>query len=487
MIRAALLGAVLAAAQPAFAADIAIAIGSEPSTLDPQQRDDGDERAVTDNIYETLLARAPDGTLEPGLAAAMPEQIDPLTWEFKLRDGVSFHNGEPFDADAVVASVARIIDPDYASEQMAYLSTIAGAEKVDDLTVRIMTGDPDPVLPARMYWMKMVPATYSADPAFAESPAGTGPYRIAAWNRGESIALEANPDYWGGAPEIDGVTYRFIAEGGSRVAGLMAGELDLVRNLYPEFLGAVPNSTAVPGLETSVIVLSTENPVVSDPKVREAMNIAIDREALAQALFAGRAQPAKGQLVNPKSFGFNPEIRAYDYDPDRARALVEEAGATGQTVTLVGEAGRWLKDRELIEAVGAYWAEAGLTVDIHIEEFGEYLNQLFDKDHRPDAIFVVNSDELLDADRPLTAAMEYGASYASNADEEMAAQIRAARAETDVEARKALYGEITMKGYEQSYLVPLLNQEDIYAMSDRLSWTPRIDAKLLVKEMSVSE
>ncbi|WP_240722395.1 ABC transporter substrate-binding protein [Poseidonocella sp. HB161398] len=487
MLKAALLGAAIAVASPVLAANITIAIGSEPSTLDPQQRDDGAERAVTDNIFETLLARQPDGTLVPGLAAAMPEQIDDLTWEFKLREGVTFHNGEPFNADSVVTSVERIIDPAYASEQMAYLATIAGAEKVDDLTVRITTKAPDPVLPARMYWMKMVPAAYSSDPAFAQAPVGTGPYQMAAWNHGEDIELAAYPDYWGDAPQIEGVSYRFIAEGGTRVAGLMAGELDLIRNLYPEFLGAVPNSTAVPGLETSVIVLSTENPVVSDPKVREAMNIAIDREALAEALFAGLAEPAHGQLVNPKSFGFNPEIRAYDYDPDRAKALIEEAGATGKTVTLVGEAGRWLKDRELIEAVGAYWQEAGLNVEIHIEEFGEYLNQLFDKDHRPDSIFVVNSDELLDADRPLTAAMEYGASYASNADEEMAAQIQAARAETDVEARKALYAEITRKGHDLSYLVPLLNQEDIYAMSDRLSWTPRIDAKLLVKEMSVSE
>ncbi|WP_253949400.1 ABC transporter substrate-binding protein [Mangrovicoccus sp. HB161399] len=483
----AMISAAIAAAQPSNAADITIAIGSEPSTLDPQQRDDGAERAVTDNIFETLLAREPDGTLVPGLAAEMPRQIDELTWEFKLRSGVTFHNGEPFDADAVVASVNRIIDPEYNSEQMAYLATIAGAEKVDDLTVRIKTGNPDPVLPARMYWMKMVPAEYAFDPAFSESPAGTGPYKMAAWNRGEDIELTANPDYWGGAPEIEGVSYRFIAEGGSRLAGLMAGELDLIRNLYPEFLGAVPNSMAVPGLETSVIVLSTENPVVEDPKVREALNLAIDRPALAEALFAGLAQPAPGQLVNPKSFGFNPAIEAYPYDPEAAKALIEEAGATGQTVTLVGEAGRWLKDRELIEAVGAYWTEAGLNVDIRIEEFGEYLNQLFDKELRPDAIFVVNSDELLDADRPLTAAMEYGASYASNADEEMAAMIKAARSETDVEARTKLYAEITQKGHDLSYLVPLLNQEDIYAMSDRLSWTPRIDAKLLVKEMSVAE
>ncbi|AJE46875.1 ABC transporter substrate-binding protein [Celeribacter indicus] len=492
VLRATLSRALVAAlltvpAVPLQAAGITIAIGSEPTTLDPQQRDDGAERAVTDNIFETLLARTPEGALEPGLAAEMPTQVDNLTWEFRLRPDVTFTNGEPLDAAAVVASVERIIDPEYNSEQMAYLGTIEGAEAVDELTVRVRTTQPDPVLPARMYWMKIVPATYSSDPGFGTSPVGTGPYMFSDWARGEGITLVRNEDYWGEAPAIDDVTYRFVSEAGTRLSGLMAGELDLIRNLYPEFAAAVPDAITAPGLETSTLVLSTANPVTQDPRVRKAMNLAIDRKALAESLFVGNALPAKGQLVNPRSFGFNESLPDYDYDPEGAKALIEEAGAAGKTITLVGESGRWLKDRELIEAVGAYWSEIGLNVDIRIEEFGTYLDQLFDKENRPDAIFVTNSDELLDADRPLTAALEYGASYASNEDEDMATKIRAARSETDVEARKALYAEITSKAFELDYLAPLLNQEDIYGLSDRLEWTPRIDAKLLVKEMSVAE
>lgn len=483
LVSALLLGTAL----PLHAAGVTIAIGSEPTTLDPQQRDDGAERAVTDNIFETLLERTTDGTLVPGLAAEMPSQIDDLTWEFKLKPGVTFTNGEPFDAASVVASVTRIIDPAYNSEQMAYFGTIEGAEVVDDLTVHIKTSGPDPVLPARMYWMKMVPTTYAADEQFGRAPAGTGPYMLSEWAPGEGITLVRNDSYWGEAPEIDDVTYRFIGEAGTRLSGLMAGELDLIRNLYPEFAAAVPKAITTQGLETSTLILSTANPVMEDPKVRRALNLAIDRSALAESLFVGNAIPVHGQLVNPKSFGFNESLPQYAYDPEAARALIEEAGATGKTITLVGESGRWLKDRELIEAVGAYWSEIGLDVDIHIEEFGEYLNQLFDKEYRPDAIFVTNSDELLDADRPLTAGLEYNASYASNVDEEMAAKIQAARTETDVEARKALYAEITQKAFELDYLAPLLNQEDIYGLSERLEWTPRIDAKLLVKEMSVSE
>lgn len=469
------------------AAEITIAIGSEPSTLDPQLRDDGGERAINDNIYETLMARAPDGTLVPGLAAEAPTQIDALTWEFKLRPGISFTDGEPFNADSVVHSVQRIINPEFQSEQGSYFGTIASAEKVDDLTVRIITSGPDPILPSRMYWMKMVPLAYSDSEDFAEMPVGTGPYQLVSWDRGQGIVLQRNPDYWGDAPAIDEVSYRFIGEPGTRLSGLMAGEVDLITNLLPEFVPSVPKSGAAQGLETSVIVLSTDNPATQDPRVRTALNLAIDRQALADSLFGGFAVPARGQLVNPKAFGFNGALQPYPYDPERARALIAEAGAEGTTVTLVGEAGRWLKDRETIEAVAAYWSEIGINVDIKIYEFGEYLNQLFDKNHRPDAIFVQNSDELLDADRPMTSMYESGASYASNNDMEMAETVRAARVETDVAARAALYAAVTQKAYDDAYLVPLLNLEDVYGFSSRLVWEPRIDAKLLVREMSVSE
>ncbi len=477
----------LPAMTAAQAAEITIAVGSEASTLDPQKRDDGGERAINDNIYETLLARTPAGELVPGLAAALPTQIDPLTWEFKLRPNIKFTNGEAFNADAVVKSVARIIDPNFASEQMSYFGTIAKAEKVDDLTVRVVTTGPDPILPSRMYWMKMVPATYSDDPAFQTEPAGTGPYKLQTWTRGQEVVLEKNPDYWGDAPSIDTVHFRFIGESGTRMAGLMAGELDVITNLLPEFVDSVPKSAAVQGVETSVIILSTENEATKDERVRKALNLAIDRQALADSLYSGFALPTKGQLVNPRAFGFNTALQPYPYDPEQAKALIKEAGAEGKTVTLVGEAGRWLKDRELIEAVGNYWEEAGIKVDYRIEEFGEYLNQLFDRKKRPDAVFVVNSNELLDADREMSFAYMPNGTASSNNDPDLAAWVPAARVETDVEKRKALYAQATQKAHDHYYLVPLLNMQDVYGFSARLEWQPRVDAKLLVKEMKVTE
>ncbi|PZX17146.1 peptide/nickel transport system substrate-binding protein [Palleronia aestuarii] len=470
----------------AGAQSITIAIGSEPSTLDPQLRDDGGERQVNDNIYETLMARTPEGELEPGLATEA-RQIDETTWEFDLREGVTFHNGEPFDADAVVASVERIIDPANNSEQMAYFGTIDGAEKVDDLTVRITTTGPDPILPSRMYWMKMVPPGHATDGDIGAEPVGTGPYRFGDWSRGESITLERNPDYWGEEPEVETATYRFVGEAGTRLSGLMAGEFDIITNLLPEFTQTAPKFAAVDGLETSVFVLGTDNEVVSNPKVREALNLAIDREAMVQALFQGYASIAQGHHVNPAAFGFNADLESYPYDPERARALIEEAGATGATIDVVGESGRWLKDREQIEAVAGYWAETGLVPNVQIQEFSQYLDSLMGDGPRPDSIFIANSNELLDADREASFIYHMDGAAASNSDAEMATMIDEARVTTDPEARQDLYDQVFAKGHDLNYTVPLFNLQDIYGMSERMEWQPRTDAKLLIKEMGVTE
>ena len=477
--------AAMALAQPVWAQEAAIAIGSEPTTLDPQLRDDGGERAINDNIFETLMVRGADGALMPGLAAGEPTKVSDTAWEVALRDGVSFHNGEPFNADAVVYSVERIINPDFNSEQSSFFATITGAEKVDDLTVRITTDGSDPILPARLYWMKMVPPGAAESEDFADNPVGTGPYKFVEWDRGNQIVLQANDGYWGEAPAIQTVTFRFISEFGTRLSSLLSGEIDLMTNLLPEFVDQVPQSMSVSGLELPIIILDADDGPTADVRVRQALNMAVDKEALAEALLLGYADVAQGQLMAPSFFGFNESIGGYPYDPDEARRLIAEAGAEGTEIELVGTAGRWLKDREMVEVVAEYWSEIGVTPNVRIFEFGEYLNRLFDRETRADAIFVVSSNELLDADRPLSAYYHQDGIGSSNTNGDMAGKIDAARVEPDVAAREGLYHEVLQTAYDEAYFLFLLNINDIYGASERLNWEPRVDAKLLVSTMSV--
>jgi peptide/nickel transport system substrate-binding protein len=201
---------------PATADGITIVLGSEPTTLDPHAADDGGEKAVNDNVFETIMTRDEEGNLQLGLAVEKPTQVDDLTWQIKLRPGLTFHNGEPLDAKAVAFSVMRMIDPELNSEQLSYFSTFAGAEAIDNTTVKLTTSGPDPILPARLYYFMIVPPLASTAEDFAQNPVGSGPYKFVSWDRGNTIKLESNADYWGGAPEIDEVTYRFIEESGTR-------------------------------------------------------------------------------------------------------------------------------------------------------------------------------------------------------------------------------------------------------------------------------
>lgn len=471
---------------PAAGGDIAIALGSEPTTLDPQLRDDGGERAVSDNLYETLMARDAAGELVPGLAAEEPEELDDTTWQFTLQDGVTFHDGSAFDADSVVHSVERIIDPDFASEQAGFFSTITGAEAVDESTVNILTNAPDPILPSRMYWMKMVPIEASGEDGFADNPVGTGPYRFVEWVKGDHVTIERNDEYWGDNPgNVDQVTYRFISEPGTRLSGLLAGELDLMTNLLPEDVERAPQSASIQGLENPTIIINTMEGVTADERVRHAMNLAVDKDAMADDLFEGYAQVAQCQIMSPQIFGHDDALEPYPYDPDRARELIAEAGAEGATVEIIGTAGRWLKDRETIEVVAQFLSEVGLRPEPQIFEFDEYLNRLFGE-VRPDTVYVASSNELLDADRQLSSYYALEGVGTSNDDAELDALVVEARSETDVAAREDLYHQAAERACDGAYFLFLFSIEDIYGMSERLEWQPRVDAKLFVKEMSVT-
>lgn len=475
--------------EPVQGAEITIAIGSEPTTLDPHIRDDGGERAINDNIYETLMSRTPGGDLTPGLAASEPTQVDETTWQFTLRDGISFTNGDPLNADAVVASVQRIVDLGDESEQSGFFATITGAEAVDDLTVNITTDGPDPLLPTRMYWMKIASPSGLTAPDLAESPVGTGPYTFVEWVKGDHITIEANPEYWEGAPSISRVTYNFVGESGTRLSGLLAGQFDLITNLLPEDTATVEGAgkqfAHVQGLEHPVMILNVDDGPTADVRVRQALNYAVDKDALAQSLFGGFAVVDDCQILSPSWTGYNANLEPYPYDPDMAGSLLADAGAEGIEIELVGESGRWLKDRELIEAVAGYWDAVGVQTRVRIFEFDEYLNRLFGE-VRPDAIFVTSSNELQDADRNLSTYYDADGIGASNNDAELNGWLDAARNETDVAARQGLYEQATTRACEDAYFTFLLNIEDIYGMSENLVWQPRVDAKLLVKEMSVS-
>lgn len=483
---AACLAAQLASVPAAQAQALTIALGAEPSSLDPQLVQDGSERSVNDNVYETLVYRQADGTLVPGLAAEMPKQIEPTRWRVALRSGIKFQNGESFDAASVVASVARILDPGFKSRQATWFSAIVRAEAVDPGTVDFVTKAPDPTLPSRLYWMKMVPAAASKQPNFAQKPVGTGPYRFVEWVRGQRVVLERNPDYWSAKPAVDGVTFRFVPEPGTRLAGLQAGQFDLITYLLPEYATAVPQMAHTPGPEVGLLIPNTRpgGGITEDPRVRRALTLALDRPAMAKSLFEGFAEETRDQIVGKGWAGYDPALAATPYDPEEAARLLKAAGAVGKTLDVLATSGRWLKDREQVETVAAYWEAVGLKVNLRFLEWTEYLNRLFDQKTRPQIAFVVHGNPLFDADRSYTAYLAPGdGSMSSSTRPDLDALIVEARTESDPGRRAALYARIAKAAAQDGLFVYLLQAEDLYGLSKRVRWQPRTDGKLIVKEM----
>ncbi len=467
------------------AGSITIAIGAEPTTLDPQATDDGSERAINDNIYDTLVWR--DGqtsTLGPGLALSW-ELTNPTTWRFKLRPNVKFTNGEVFDAAAVVFSVKRIIDPAFKSPQTSYLASIVDAKAVDDTTVDIITNGPDPILPSRMTWMKMVPPVYAQTPDFASKPVGTGPYKFVSWRKGQDITLTANPDYWGGASTIKDVTIRIIPETLTALQALKAGEIDLMRNLDPELTSQAPMTASTSSIEFYEFYIgNTTTGPFKDVAVRQAANYAIDKQGLLDSLFGGHGTVAQGQILRKDWLGFNPNLQPYPYDPAKAKELL--AGRTPE-IKLVGETGRWLKSKETVEAVGGMLQAVGFKVNVEILEFNAWLSVLFlPNGQKVDAIFASTSGDLLDADRSMTQ-LACPSKQTDWCDQKYTDIVSQARTETDPAKRNALYAQATQLQYDAAPLLYLVNPDDIYGLSARLNWKPRLDGKLVVREMSFGQ
>lgn len=467
---------------------IVIAIADEPSTLDPQATEDGNERTVTDNIYETLVKRDTENNeIVAVLATGLPRQVDEKTWEFKLREGVQFTNGEPFNAEAAAFSINRVMDPEYSSAQVDFFGGITGAEAVDETTLRVMTSEPDPVFPARMVRLKMMAPKATQDASITEKPVGTGPFVMERWDRGQQVVLQANADYWGEAPPIKKATIRFIGQAGTRLAGLQSGEIHLATLLPPEQADDAPKVLTREGLEFPVYRLKNYDGTLVNAKIRQALNYAVDKNAIAKELFSGYATVAQCQTLTDAHFGFDDSLKPYPYDTKRAKELLAEGGYKGEKLKLLGATGRWLKDAEMHEVVVGYLEAVGVKVEADVRPFSSYITQ-FTKTvgdpAQPDIGFVSASNDLFDASKIESYYMSEGG-LSSYVNKEVDAALQSARAASDEDEREAQFHKALQIGCEEDpVFIFTVNLQDIYGAADDLAWKPRVDGSLYIPEMS---
>jgi ABC-type transport system substrate-binding protein len=334
-------------------------------------------------LYNTLVSFAPDLKIVPALAERWERSADNLTWTFHLRSGVKFHDGTPFNAQAVVAHVKRIQDPKNASPNKNLWDHIVDTKVVDDTTVQLITGKP---FGAMLNYLAHssggiaspdAVAKYAAD--YPTHPVGTGPYQLSAFNAGTDLTLVRNESFYGGKPRLDRVVFRSITETGSRVALIDAGEADLANDVPAEDAGRLAKGASTQllrqqGMRTFFMEFNLTLPIFKDQKVRQALNYAVNKEAIATSLFQGYAQvldsPAAGTMQGHKKCG------AYPYDVAKAKQMLADAGwkagpggilqkdGTPLKFAINTAEGEYPKDIQVVEAVQADLKAVGCDVSI---------------------------------------------------------------------------------------------------------------------------
>lgn len=471
---------------PAVAADNEITIARSVSTtaLDPGFLREA--ATIVDNIFDTLVMRDEDMKLVPGLATSW-KPIDDTTWEFKLRTGVKFHNGEDFDAEAVKFTIERILDPAANAPTISYIRTIAGVEVVDPETVRVKTNGPDPLLPTRMsrYPTYIVPPKYVGEvgsDVFATKPVGTGPYEFVEFIPDQHVILKANPAYWRGEPAIDRVTWRAIPDGTARVTALLTGEVDLVENVPVDLVPMTRESQDIDLVQvkngglTIYLGLVMKEPPLDKLKVRQALDAAIDRKGIVDNILGGMAT-VKGTQVGPADFGYV-NIPPTSYDPEKAKELLKEAGMPDGFAIKMESSHRYMKDGEVAQAIAQQFGDVGIKVEQNVLDWSVYTKQL----PPPGPIYMLGwgSTQTLDADAAIYAIMKSGEPYSTASIPELDELLEESRRIVDPEKRKAVLEKIQRVAAEQVPLLTLYQEDALYGKAKDIAFEGRPDARIPV-------
>ena len=333
-------------------------------------------RVILQNINETLTEFSPsEAALKPRLATEWT-QIDEDTWQFKLREGVKFHDGSALDPADITFSLNRNKNAALGCETGGkYFGGMEfTTEAIDDTTIQITSDPASPILPLLLSVMPIQPESDPAD-TFTTTPIGTGPYSLVSWDVGQSLVVERNPDYWGEQPIVSGATYVFRTDAAVAAAMVQAGEADIAPNIAVQDATNPDTDFSYPNSEMSALRIDSMLPPFNDRRVREALNLAVDRDAMIGTIFAAGVEKAT-QQVPPTTIGFNHDLQPWPYDPDRARALLEEARADGVPVDteidMIGRINIYPNATEVMEGIQSMLLDVGFNATLQMYDVGEW-------------------------------------------------------------------------------------------------------------------
>ncbi len=472
---------------------LVVALGAEPRSLLAMHIVDWTTNVQLLNIYDRLYYW--DGMpprIKPSLAADLPQTPDDRTWVIKLRPNVKFSNGDPLTAEDVKFTFEWLLDPKNLSHYRPRFSFIESVEVVDPLTVRIRTKEPAPIM---RYWLvdfAVLNAKYVRQVGNEQAnrrPIGAGPYRFVRWDRDERLVLEANPTYWNKPPAVRRVEFRFIPDFSARLAALLAGEADIVKDVPPAAVDRVNRSgiaevRAIPSSRINYVALVNLKPgPLQDRRVRQAMNYAVNVDEIISSLFKGRATRIAGALSRLNE-DVNPNLKPYPYDPDRAVQLIKEAGydPTKLEFTLDTPYGRYPLDKEAAEAIASYLGRIGIKVKVQVNEWGTHLDKIINR--RTGEMFYLGWGPALEAQGTIAELFRPDRTYSGFGTPELTHEINKAIPIVDPKKRRAAWYRIQIMIYTEAPWIFLWQQHDLYGVNKRVNWQPHPAEKIFLWDAS---
>jgi peptide/nickel transport system substrate-binding protein len=472
-----------------------MAIGGEGPDLDRVLHASGLFDVVWANTLEPLVRIGRDGQPVSMLATKWEPSADLTKWRFQLREGVKFHSGEPFAAQDVVATAKYLLALGETSQVLKFVP-LKDAVEVDSKTVDLIFANPQPLLPITLNYFLIYPAAVARDNRELARTAviGTGPYKFVEWVKGQNIKLTRFEGYWGPRPQIADVVVTFRAEQGVRLAALQAREVDWVTDLSPEQAAQAPK--VAQGLDPNTFWIRFDeavqkewtgsDPLFADERLRLAVDYAMDRKSLVD-LFAGQAVPSQGQFASPADFGFDRELKSRPYDLERARALVQQAGAAGKTVTLMGTSDRALHDREVAEAVASMIQKSGLKVSLMVLPFAEVnayqKTASAGQTKKMVDMLIFPSDVVLESESRFGQIFTKGGTQFALNDLEPTRLFAQVKATADYDKRGQLLAQAWAYVYSHAHYVPLFRPPRLWGLAKNLDWTPDILGNGVVADM----
>lgn len=483
-------------ASTSFAQEITVGASNMASYLDPGRDHSNVGSQFYYNAFDTLIARNHDKAETqwlPGLAVSW-ELVEPTVMELKLRQGVKFHNGEAMTADDVIFSLNRMYQATFVPYQVRArdrLGNFKEAVKVDDYTVRIHAEREEPLWETllNLQQVMIIPEEYTkalaGDPnlaedddfeAFSMKPVGSGPYAIAEFTPGEQIVYERFDGFWGEKAPLERATVKRMSEMASRITALKTGEADIITNVAPDQLSLIegdPNLEAV-GAPTAlfhVMIMNVNHPKLKDPRIRQALSLAIDRDTLNEALWLGKAVVPSSHTLEEFGELYMPELETFEYDPERARALLQEAGYDGFEITYDTDAVYYTNGLLAAQAIMEMWAEVGVKGKVQVGEkwtgnspdmmTRNWSNPMYFSD--PFGSFGV----MWAPDGPSESEGRF------NTDEQYAEIWERFRFSKDAAARKAAYAELMDRIKADPPVLPLYRPYESWAMRKDVNWAPK--------------